>query len=255
MYVYLDLVLLLNFSVDFLLIVGTNRLAGYPYSFGRAAMASCLGAVYAASCLLREFYFLSNLFWRLIFLFFMSVIAFGCHFGAVRRGILFALLSMALGGMAVGMQSRGVMALIIAAVVLAALCILGFRSKVGTAQYDIVELSCNGRQKRIIALRDTGNTLLDPVTGESVLIVGADVASSLLGLSASQLADPIGTVCTISGFRLIPYRSVGKSNGMLLAKRLDDVRINGKQTAGLVAFAPNNFDRTGEYQALTGGVL
>ena len=55
MRVYLDLVLLLNFSVDFLLIVGTNRLAGYPYSFRRAIMASCLGAVYAALCMLHGF--------------------------------------------------------------------------------------------------------------------------------------------------------------------------------------------------------
>ena len=37
MAVYLDLVVLLNYLVDFLLLLGTNRLSGFPLAPGRCA--------------------------------------------------------------------------------------------------------------------------------------------------------------------------------------------------------------------------
>ena len=44
MVVYLDLVMGLNFGVDFLLLLGTNHLAGFPPGYGRTAAAAALGA-------------------------------------------------------------------------------------------------------------------------------------------------------------------------------------------------------------------
>ena len=43
MAVYLDLVMLLNFLVDYLLLLGTNRLSGSPMTPGRCALAAVLG--------------------------------------------------------------------------------------------------------------------------------------------------------------------------------------------------------------------
>ena len=40
MAVYLDLVMLLNFLVDYLLLLGTNRLSGSPMTPGRCALAA-----------------------------------------------------------------------------------------------------------------------------------------------------------------------------------------------------------------------
>ena len=45
MAVYLDLVMLLNFLVDYLLLLGTNRLSGSPMTPGRCALAAVLGSV------------------------------------------------------------------------------------------------------------------------------------------------------------------------------------------------------------------
>ena len=64
--IYLDLVILLNFSVDFLLLMGTNRLSGFPLSPGRCAWAAVLGAVYSGACLLPGFSFLGALLWRMV---------------------------------------------------------------------------------------------------------------------------------------------------------------------------------------------
>ena len=42
--IYLDLVVILNFLVDFLLLLGTNRLSGFPASPLRAAASAALWA-------------------------------------------------------------------------------------------------------------------------------------------------------------------------------------------------------------------
>lgn len=254
--VYLDLVILLNFAVDFLLLLGSNRLAGYPMGAPRAALAAGLGAVYAGWCMIPGFHFLGGTFWRIVCLSCMALIAFGWNRSTLRRGTLFILLSMALGGVATGLGSRSFGTLFLAAAGVAVMSCVAFRRKTGM-EYVPVELTYGGKKTHLTALRDTGNTLTDPVTGEQVLVAGADIAWDILGLTPPQLADPIGTLeqGRVPGLRLIPYRTVGRSTGMLLAVRLEEVRINGVAAGHLVAFAPENFGRTEVYQALTGGVI
>ena len=103
MTVYLDLVVLLNFLVDGLLLMGANRLTGYPAGWRRCALAAAVGGVYAGACMLPACRFLGNTLWRIVSLVSMAVIAFGWNFSALRRGTIFVLLSMALGGLASSM--------------------------------------------------------------------------------------------------------------------------------------------------------
>lgn len=256
MTVYMDLVVILNFSVDLLLLLGTNRLCGYPSGILRCCLASAVGSMYAGVCMLQGFSFLGNTLWRIVFLSIMAVIAFGWNQSALRRGVVFVFLSMAMGGIAMGMNQNSFFSLILAAFGITVMCLVGFRGKIGGQRFATVELVVNGQKYRLTALRDTGNTLKDPVTGQQVLIVGADVAQRVMGVSTQQLSDPITTAASgcISGLRLIPYRAVGQPCGMLLAYCFDEVRIDGKLTGKLVAFAPDRIGSDGAYQALTGGV-
>lgn len=255
--VYLDVVMLLNFVVDFLLLLGTNRLCGFPYGAGKAALAAALGGLYAGICLLPGYRFLGDILWRCVCLCGMGMIAFGWSWSALRRCTVFLLLSMALGGIALGLGNGEFMSLILSSGAVCLMCAVGFRGYVGGREYVPVVLEYKKKKISLMALRDTGNTLTDPITGQSVLITGPVVAQSLLGLSIAQLHDPVGTLASgaISGLRLIPYRSVGQSNGMLLALRLEVVRIGKWQGSKLVAFSPEGLDSEGTYQALTGGVV
>lgn len=257
MRIYWDVAVLLNFLVDFLLLLGTNRLAGCPPGPGRAALAAGLGGVYAGVCLLPEFQFLGNLLWRLVSLGLMGVLAFGWHRSALPRIALFVLLSMALGGIALGIGKRGFPALIASAAAVSALCTIGFRGKAGGAEYVPVELRYGGKSLRLTALRDTGNTLRDPVTGQQVLVAGAEAAWELTGLTEAQLKHPVETMTsgTLPGLRLIPYRAVGQAGGMLLAVRMKDVKIGSWRGTAVVAFAPEGLGKNGMYQALTGGTV
>ncbi len=252
---YMDLVMILNFSVDFLLLLGANRLCGHPPAPGRAAAAAALGGLYGSACLLPGFAFLGSTLWRITSLALMSVIAFGVSINALRRGVVFAFLSMALGGIALGVGDRGFWGIVLPAVCLFVLCRVGFSGRVGGRKLVPIELSDQDHKVCCTALHDTGNTLRDPLTGMPVLVVAAEIASELTGLSKEQLQRPIETVAAIPGLRLIPYRAVGTQSSFLLARRFSDVRIGSWRGSSLVAFAPERLSMDGEYQALTGGTV
>lgn len=256
MTVYLDMVILLNFLVDYLLLLGTNRLSGYPPGWGRTALGALLGSVYGGICLLPCFAFLSGFFWRILFLVLVGAISFGFTGSGLRRTAVFLLLSMALGGTAIAMGKGNLISLLGAATVLAVICAFGFRTKLGSVNYVPVELQYGRKHIRLTALYDTGNNLRDPVTGRPVLVVCAEIAGRLTGLTRQQLAAPLETIScgAYPGLRLVPYSSVGQPGGLLLAIRIPYVKIGNWQGSSLVAFAPEALSREGGYQALTGGL-
>lgn len=251
MEIYLDLVLILNFAVDFLLILGANRLSGFPPGVGRAAMAAALGAVYGAVCLLPRFSFLGSTIWRLVFLGLMGAVAFGMNQSAWKRTGVFILLSMAMGGIALGMGKRDIPILLVSALGVWILSHVSFGGSVGGKEYVPITITEGEQTVSVIALKDTGNSLRDPVTGEQVFVLGPEAAGRLLGLSPEQLRHPLEHMG--SGLRLIPYHAVGQPVGMLLAKRFANVKAGERQLNALVAFAPDRIGVGQVYQALVGG--
>lgn len=257
MRVYLDLVLLLNMAVDYLLLLAANRLCGVPRQFGRCLAAAALGGLYACACCLPAFRFLGSGLWRLVSLAAMGVIGFGWSVSGLRRCVLFVFLSMALGGLAMALGSGSFWSLLLCGAALTVMCLLGFRHRPGSRRFVPVCLHHNGKQEKLLALCDTGNSLTDPVTGQSVLVVGAQPAERLLGLTPGQLSDPVQTLhsAALPGLRLVSFSTVGQTGGLLLALRFPQVEIDGKTVSTLVAFSPVTLDREGTYQALLGGSL
>ena len=255
MAVYIDGVFVLNLLVDLLLLLGASRLCGFPVKVRRCLLGAGLGGLYAAVCLLPGFRFLGNLLWRTVSLGAVAVIAYGVSVSALRRGIVFAFLSLALGGAVLGIGKSGVPGILGSAGLLCILCFCGFRGRIGGTSYLPVELNYGGKRLRLTALQDTGNTLRDPVTGNQVLVVGADIAGELTGLTREQLRKPVESMGAMPGLRLIPYRSVGNGGSFLLALRMQDVKIGSWQGSSLVAFAPEGLSSEGTYQALTGGMV
>ena len=256
MAVYLDLVMVLNFLVDFLLLLGTNRLAGFPSQSGRCAVGALVGAVYSGACLLPGFRFLGNFLWRIVSLCLMGMLTFGWNASALKRGGIFLLLSMAMGGIALSLGRGDMMSLVLCGLLCLLLSLVSFGGQIGGREYVPLKIVYEGRSTSLIALRDTGNTLTDPVTGEQVMIISAEAASRLTGLTAQQLQYPLETLALrpVPGLRLIPYHSVGNAGGFLLAKRFSDVTIGEKTQSALVAFASEGLGKGEIYQALMGGI-
>lgn len=243
--IYLDAFMGMNFMVDLCLLLGVNRLAGHPPGFGRAAAAAALGGGYAGACLVPGLGFLANGLWRMVSLGLMGWTAFGADRSGWSRSMLFVLLSMALGGLALSLDAGGV-GLPLCAGAMALLCRMGLRTR--DMELVPVAVTYGGRTVRTLALRDTGNTLTDPVTGESVTVLSPGLGEKL-GIPAEALRDPAGAMRP--GLRLIPARTVG-GGGLLAAVRCESITIGGRPGGTIAAFARENFGN-GDYQALIGG--
>lgn len=243
----------LNFAVDLLLLAAIFKLAQQPFCLWRAVLAAAVGGAYGALCLQPGFHFLGNMLWRLVCLCLMSLLAFGLEAGTIRNGALFSFLWLAMNGIAVGFSRDNVWTLLLWGALLMLLYLMGFGNG---SRYMPVTIRYGGRTVRITALRDTGNLLIDPVSGQSVLIVDPSVAGKLLGLTANQLADPVATLASARypGLRLIPYRALGQPGGMLLAMRFADVVMGQETGARVVAFAPNEIGTGSGFEALAGGM-
>ena len=255
MAVYLDLVMVLNFMVDFLLLLGTNRLSGFPAEVWRCSAGALIGSVYSGACLLPGFRFLGNFLWRWISLSMIGMISFGWDRSALKRSGVFVLLTMSMGGIALSLGRGDVLSLVFCALVCLLLSMVCFGGRIGGREYVPLRIVHDDRTANLVALKDTGNTLRDPVTGEQVMVISPEIARRLTGLTLEQLRHPLETLMQppVPGLRLIPYRSVGKAGGFLLAKRFEEVTIGEKTQSALVAFAAEGLG-TGEiYQALTGG--
>ena len=252
-----QLVAVLSFLVNGILLFGTSRLTDVSLPSLRGIFAAAIEGVYSGACLLPGFSFMGSILWRIVSLVIVGVFAFGAQKISLHPISAFCFISMAMGAIASGMENSSFWSTLIAAGCIGLMFYIGFLKRGGRETYVPVELRYAEKRCSLTALRDTGNILKDPITGSSVLIVGADIARELTGLTGEQLRKPLEVMGQrpLPGLRLIPYRTVGQPAGMLLAIRIPEMRIGGWRGSGLVAFAPDTLSPNGEFQALAGGTL
>ena len=238
------LVFVLTITVNYLLLLSAAGMCAEQASLSKLLLAAGVGGVYSLICLLPGCLFLDSAIWRFVSLAVIGLLAFGPY--QIRCFASFGLLSLALDGAVSDAGGKGIVL---------CLCLLLLmwlmRGKPGLVP---VELRYKETRIRLKALQDTGNLLRDPITDSPVLVIGAEAAQKLTGLTLGQLKNPLETIGAIPGLRLIPYRAVGTS-GFLLALKLDYVQIGQWQGSRVVAFAPEGLGGNGRYEALTGGTV
>lgn len=278
MVLYVDQYLLMNFLLDYLLLSAAGKLTGGRRR-SRCALASALGTVYAGLALLPCGGFLEHPFCKGGMAAAMMLVAFGRTRRLLRSGGLFLVLSCAFGGglllvalarggspgpvgvLAVpGLGMRGI--LVAAAVGYGGLSLLlrgQFTHTRTGGEVETLRLCHRGRALTLLALRDTGNTLRDPLTGHPVLVVEGERLRDLLPelpLDRASLSDPAALLAQETDLRLqlLPYRAVGVEYGLLLALRLDRVEwAGGSCRHCLTALSPTPVSDGGAYCALISG--
>ena len=258
MKVYLDLVVLLNFAVNYGLLRATARLTGARLAPWRLGAGAAVGALYAGACVLPGLGFLAGNLWRVVFLGLMVAAAFGLGRQQLRQGCCFwaSAWHWAAWRSACDSKASGPWFWALELLRCCAGCFSGGMRHAG--QLVPVSIALGSKRVQLTALRDSGNTLSDPFSGQRVLVAQYDTAERLLPIRRDQLRDPgqaleaLHTQAPTVKCRLIPYRAVG-AGGLLLAVQCDQVTIGGKPAGSLVAFAPDRLSAAGEYEALTGG--
>lgn len=283
MTVYADTLFAVNFCLDALLLAGSARLSGAPVRRGRTLLAAALGGLYAVGAAVPSLAPLRAVWARALIGAAMTLLAFGPGRAALRQGLLFLGLSFSFAGLVLAMTGLfgtglvlvrgaayypvGAASLVLTAAAVYLIARLLLRSTAEHAGGLVpVEVTAGGRRAVFTALRDTGNSLRDPMTNRSVLVADWEVAKQLLpadlaaALTAASFARPAELLPALAGrmegggWRLIPYRAVGTGSGLLLAMRCDRVRIGKESIAGgLVAFSPTPVSDGDAYRALAGG--
>lgn len=238
--------------VDFLMMMAVKQLYPGKGSWTRTLIAATLGGLYPAVCLSTGARYLAKGFFPVLIPFLVALSAFGLDESTLKRCSLYLILRLSLSGLAQTGSLLRPWTVLLSSGLLLVLCVLGLPHSVGMLVP--VELRYGPKCIRVTALRDTGNTLRDPASGKPVLVLGADAAQELTGLSPQQLRTPVESMEALPGLRLIPYRAICGS-GLLLALRIQNLQIGDWSGSGLVAFAPEVLSLEGKFQALTGGVV
>lgn len=245
-------VFVISCVVDFLLIMATKQLYPGAFQMKRALFAALIGGVLRLVCFASDMRYLTGILAQFGIFLLTGLTAFGWGKRALGRCGIFLLLSFALSGLTQPSVVLQPLNLLVSSGLLLVFSLLNLHS--GSAMLIPVELTYGTNSIKLMALHDTGNGLRDPVTGKPVLVLGADAAQQLTGLTPRQLRAPVESIGALPGLRLIPYRAVCGS-GLLLALRVQNLKMGDWKGSCVVAFAPEVLSLEGKFQALTGGKL
>lgn len=215
---YADLAFLLNGCMDYLALRCTAGLSGLPVKQLRLIAAAVFGAFYGS---LAALYPVGGALASGLAAGVMVILCFGWSRLFLRRYVLFWMVSCALAGLSGAVQTLWLRAsspwVIFAAAasvgygVLAV--IFGGAGEVRCGRVR-VQLQYGGRRLHLVLLRDSGNLLRDPFTGQVLCIVWKGALAPLL---AGQ--DVL--------WRTLPYRSLGTEEGELRWFYCDAVTVGG----------------------------
>lgn len=253
MAIYLDCVFALNAAVDYALCLLTARLAGIPLRRRRYLAAALLGGLYGAAVFLPGMPWLSGAPVQAAVWVLMTLLAYGGEDRWLHLALLFGLLAfllagtvLALGGLAPA-GAWGTLPLCAALLWLVLRRMSAIQTGLQGKRLPF-RLCAGGRTVSGTALLDTGNQLRDPVLGTSVLVLSAEKGRQLLPRELGQLSlrDPVEALEVIRTAapelkpRLLPYRSVGRSAGLLVVLRADRVELRGRRGPAIsVALSPS----------------
>jgi stage II sporulation protein GA (sporulation sigma-E factor processing peptidase) len=276
--VYIDVLFLLNLTVDYLLLLASARITGEVISRPRLALGALLGGTYAAAIFLPGWQWLAHPLCKLAAAVLMVLLGFWKSRKLLRILLVFFCASAALGGVVLALQLLGTggltlengvlytgfdlrLLLVTAIVCYGALsCIFRRAARHSHRGGELTDARLFFGEKSLClsVLLDTGNTLTEPMNNRPVMVAEAQAIAPLLP-SGIDPADPVSSMARLAGddmgrrFRLLPYRAVGVAHGLLLAVRTDKVVLGDRELKGLlVALSPTPVSDGGGYQALMG---
>lgn len=263
--VYLDVLLILNFCMDFCILRAAAALDGRQCSTMRLCVAALAGAVYAVLCVVWPAFAVVPL--RLVSCAGMACLAYRVYQPKqlVRQTLLVLLVSAVFGGCVLALEqlsgaeltAGGVLyapvtrkVLVIAAALAYGLSGMVFRghARENRPRGETVRIRCGANIQEFFLMVDSGNTLRDPATGRPVLVLTRAAAIRILPEEARfvplllqednaaelvQRAQQAGA----RGLRLVAFHSIG-GDGMMPCFHPDAIiRENGREYDSMAAIS------------------
>lgn len=292
--IYLDIVFGINFLMDYAILWATAKLGQLETSFKKLALAALVGSFYSLAVFLPEVHWLFFYWIKFIFSLAMIFLAFGflSLAKAIKAVGYFYLVAFSAAGAMFGAvyffdNTPGAYAVMSGALVtfnriggswlIWALGVLALLGRYGAgylkrsilAAYSNIPIVVRIKNHTIPvkALIDTGNRLKDPLTNKPVMIVEYGVLKNVLPLSIqtvlergeeldfARILQSLENSWWAKRIQLIPYQSIGITNGLMLAFRPDTVYVKMdekliKVQDVVIGISQRTLTQSGNYRAL-----
>ncbi|MDR0287265.1 MAG: sigma-E processing peptidase SpoIIGA [Clostridiales bacterium] len=290
--VYVDVLLLENLLMDYLILNVTAKFAKKPIKTLRLLLGALIGAIYAvvimflpdmqiyytapakfllSAAIVMVTYFPSKVrdFLKTLVCFYIAtfifaggafaLLSFGQGQGVVKNGAYYMLWDSPFNFAIIAGPS----------VFLLVRAFYKWIREIGAGDKILVSLYVvfDGNGVWVPALVDTGNQLKDPISGDPVIIVEADAVKGLMPtgliecIGDDDCKNMAGIECVLreagwfSKFRLVPFSSLGRSNGLLPGFKPDYIEVGTKEGKKetkqvVVCLYKHRLSRNSDYSAL-----
>ena len=264
--VYVDVVLTVNFVMDFFILWAAGKLANLKYTFPRLVWGAAFGALYSLVLFLPEYSFLTTLAGKVACSLVMALLAYAplAKAAFIRAVGCLYIVSFAMGGAVIASiyltnPASGSISVfngtalltgdfdyLWLSVGLGVAILLGYSGMVylrkNWFQQSLVKeivVGLMGRQIRLSALLDTGNQLVEPLSQLPVVVVEAGAMRNYLpanlftavissdDIILSKLTAQLDPEWS-ARLRMIPFNSVGRTHGLMLGVRPDYIEVRKK---------------------------
>lgn len=250
MTLYVDIIFLENLIMNSIIILATGIILKNTQRIWRNLVSSGIGAIYAILIYTSNFKIYSNIILKVILSVVIVYIAFkpANIRSFLKHIIIFYLTSFTFGGVAFALLyfvrpqdilfQNGVLIgtypikMILAGGILGFIIItFAFKNVKGKLTRKDMMCTVIIGNTRITAIVDTGNLLKDPITKMPVLIMEREMLKGIFPEIILENATDIVNGKEIelgeysSKLRVIPYKSIGKENGLLLGIKAKNIRI------------------------------
>ena len=278
MTVYLDIILIENILMNYIILYATGFIQKQKIKQIRLIISSTLGGAYAIISYLNIIPIYSNFFMKILLSIIMIYVAFNIQNikKLLKTILLFYLSSFVMGGCALALLyiinpenisfKNGVLigtypmkVTLIAGVVGFLIIQISFQiNKRQMKKKDMIcdlEISINKKKIKLKSYVDTGNMLKEPLTQEPVIIVEKEKLNNIINVNIEEILGGDDKKIEKIKFRIIPFKTIGKENGILIGIKPDFVKIifedNEKYVENVII---GMYDKKigKEYQALIG---
>ncbi len=280
---YIDILFLVNFTINYILLSVTAFIGRLPKKHWRIFLSALFGAIYAVCIFFPKLSRLYSAVFKIIFSLFMISVAYNlksirtflkatglfylCTF--IMGGGVFAVFCFTDMGERLGaVISNGILyinlpwKLLFISVLISYIVVrsLYYAIRIGVARDNMlvkVQVFLNGKSTEMDALIDTGNALCEPICGEPVIVAEFDALKSILpeGMEEEKIMAGEKPAGMEGRIRIIPFSSIGKDNGIMVGFKPDIISVTENETVYtqedvVVGICPGKISRDKSYRAL-----
>ncbi|MBS4535404.1 sigma-E processing peptidase SpoIIGA [Clostridium sp. D2Q-14] len=292
MYVYAEYLLIENFIINYIILYVTKRFTRPDTSNIRLFISAFLGAIYTLLVFVPGLYFMSNVIAKISISVLIVVIAYNpikfksfvklfttfYTVSFVFAGGSFALFYLTNSKIYFGKgifyikDINGFNPIFLIAGIVISLLFFKIAFQYIYAKFKKQDMYINltirlqNKKAELKGIVDTGNSLMDPITNIPVIIVEFSAIKKILPNTIQEIfskynEDDLNIISEIMykenemiKFRLIPFKSIGKDNGMLLGFKPDEVILDTNEDKKIsdivIGIYNNSLTNDNDYVAL-----